>query len=938
MGFAEPSQATDLAFDSNGNLYVTGSDGGTSDGSVSVFAPGATSPFTTILRLNSPTSLAFDIRGNLYVANGSGSVSVFAVGLGAPTATISGLNSPTSLAFDPRGNLYIIDAPSVSVFGPTLAAGGVVIRAGQSDLPINLGSGSFPGSGLSLTTAELAQIYTVAAGTLTVGDLSQTGEIGFGNVSPAVPGTDLVAIQSPTGPGAIDLLFQGGQPAIDVGSGDIHLSAGTGGIVGLGDGSTATFVSTGQVTLDTFGGIGSGSGSLVFDAAESPAAVTVGEINAPTLAVNLSGMGALTLAGVHTADAPFSATADTDLTVAPFAVVDTGTGTLNLTAAADIFGGANLGGGVLTIAAGAAIVSANSGEEAITLSGDDIEINAGDFPATVGLSHVMGQPPVPVAGGVVIENSQTSQPILIGDDSGTGLSLSDAELKRIFTVATGTVTFGDPFQTGNITFSGASPDTTPGASVTAVQSPTGGGAIILDSTAGTALSVATGDIELSAGTGGITAAGGREPGHHRAGHPRHGRRHRYGSARIVFDAAAAPDALTIGDTIPPGMGAYLSGRGSLALGAVATANSPLDVTTALDLTVNAGVMLQTGTGTLTLAAAGNLTVGPYAVVDTGTGTLTLAAASNPDGTSSNAGVLTIAAGAEVDSENTGAGAITLSGTDINIATGVNSANVGAHRTVWSPISTLTEQDGPSALAFDSKGNLYVADMGIDTVSVFAPNSTTRMSRLIGVDGPSALAFDGSGRLYVANTGGSASTVSVFDPNATVPDSNSTLTGLDDPVALAFGRGGYLYVANYGGGTGTTVSVFARGAPPHLNAHRLERADALAFDAKGNLYVANAESNTVSVFNLNGPTPSSTLTGPLAPQALAIGPDGSVYVGNVNTVSVFAPGSTTLTSTLVGVRDPDALLFDARGNLYVANNGSGNGTTVSAFHWAVRSPP
>ena len=57
-----------------------------------------------------------------------------------------------------------------------------------------------------------------------------------------------------------------------------------------------------------------------------------------------------------------------------------------------------------------------------------------------------------------------------------------------------------------------------------------------------------------------------------------------------------------------------------------------------------------------------------------------------------------------------------------------------------------------ALAFDGSGNLYAANYGTNTVSKFAPGSTTPSATLTGLDGPWALAFDGSGNLYVANAG------------------------------------------------------------------------------------------------------------------------------------------------------------------------------------------
>ena len=58
--------------------------------------------------------------------------------------------------------------------------------------------------------------------------------------------------------------------------------------------------------------------------------------------------------------------------------------------------------------------------------------------------------PIPTAGGVVISTAQPNVPISLGDDSGIGFVLSDAELSRIFTIASGIVTIGDSPYAGNI--------------------------------------------------------------------------------------------------------------------------------------------------------------------------------------------------------------------------------------------------------------------------------------------------------------------------------------------------------------------------------------------------------------------------------------------------------------------------------------------------------
>ena len=68
------------------------------------------------------------------------------------------------------------------------------------------------------------------------------------------------------------------------------------------------------------------------------------------------------------------------------------------------------------------------------------------------------------------------------------------------------------------------------------------------------------------------------------------------------------------------------------------------------------------------------------------------------------------------------------------------------------------------MAFDSSGNLFVANAGNNTVSEFIavggilPTSPT-VTRT-GLDYPSAMAFDSSGNLYVANDTASG-TVSEF---------------------------------------------------------------------------------------------------------------------------------------------------------------------------------
>ena len=126
-----------------------------------------------------------------------------------------------------------------------------------------------------------------------------------------------------------------------------------------------------------------------------------------------------------------------------------------------------------------------------------------------------------------------------------------------------------------------------------------------------------------------------------------------------------------------------------------------------------GINTTSANGNVSLAATGNLTVDAGASILTGTGTISLAADVNANGTGNNGvGTLSIDAGATVTSTNTTASAITLRGAAVNIDTSANPALVGgSYREPMSttPTATLTGLNDPVAMAFDSSGNLYVAN-------------------------------------------------------------------------------------------------------------------------------------------------------------------------------------------------------------------------------------
>src|SRR5579862_3555261 len=160
-------------------------------------------------------------------------------------------------------------------------------------------------------------------------------------------------------------------------------------------------------------------------------------------------------------------------------------------------------------------------------------------------------------------------------------------------------------------------------------------------------------------------------------------------------------------------------------------------------------------------------------------------------------------------------------------------------------------------------------------------------------------------------------------NALVPQTRLGQASRSPHATASPGR--HLHVANASNSTVTEYegAQFLRTIPPGLNPR------ALAFDASGNLYVANnphsdGEGNTVTVYAPGSTTAMQTISqGLFDPTAIAVDASGNLYVANRGawTVTVYAPGSTSVLRTISysdGISYPVALAFDGAGNLYVAN--------------------
>lgn len=102
---------------------------------------------------------------------------------------------------------------------------------------------------------------------------------------------------------------------------------------------------------------------------------------------------------------------------------------------------------------------------------------------------------------------------------------------------------------------------------------------------------------------------------------------------------------------------------------------------------------------------------------------------------------------------------------------------------------------PAGLAFDSSGNLFVANRLDNSIGKITPSGigSIFVPASAGLSGPSGLAFDYSGNLYVACL--NDNTVRKVTPDGTVSTFVTAAAGISGPEFLACDFVGNLYVAN-----------------------------------------------------------------------------------------------------------------------------------------------
>ncbi|HZS59885.1 MAG TPA: hypothetical protein VFA43_11495 [Gemmatimonadaceae bacterium] len=249
---------------------------------------------------------------------------------------------------------------------------------------------------------------------------------------------------------------------------------------------------------------------------------------------------------------------------------------------------------------------------------------------------------------------------------------------------------------------------------------------------------------------------------------------------------------------------------------------------------------------------------------------------------------------------------------------------------------------PTGMALDSNNKLWVSQASANQVLEYRDsaefggvNASYVFRTVSGFNNPQGLAFDASDNLWVANAGNNTLSMIVGGSIAATLSS----TALNQPTGLAFDANGNLWVTNPGNNTVVAFSASelssAGSETPTVvlsaSGGSLATPTALAFDASGAMWVTNASANTVVSFtsamlaSSGSPTPAVTIsanTGSLAaPRALAFDASGNLWVANetssnvveFSTAQLASGGSlaatTTVTSQASELSGPLALVFN-----------------------------
>jgi sugar lactone lactonase YvrE len=232
-------------------------------------------------------------------------------------------------------------------------------------------------------------------------------------------------------------------------------------------------------------------------------------------------------------------------------------------------------------------------------------------------------------------------------------------------------------------------------------------------------------------------------------------------------------------------------------------------------------------------------------------------------------------------------------------------------------------NGPTGVAVDGAGNLYVSDQTRILKETLSSGSYTQsVIPTTGLEVAEDIAIDGAGNLYVADYGGE---VLKLAPSNGSYIQQTVASGLGHATGVAVDGAGNVYVDDSFSGRllkeTPTASGYTQATIGEFPGYGVPDATSkVAVDGNGNLFVIGVESIYIETVTSGGYI-QSFLKAPVGPSSgIALDRAGNVYLSafeNNRVVKLSFDGELVRSAVVAGVNEPEGLAFDGAGNLYVA---------------------